>query len=482
MSTEYYGTTLKALIKLTNTKYADIASYIGYDISYISKWCSNNKLPSSRYVEHINTKLSEYFTAIIHEQKKENEFYQWLHTTESTDILFLINQQLSAAYRFSLQLGHKDLETKASVRLITGYEPVRQFLRTMLPQKLNSCNKNQELIIYGEFCTLFDADFWSYLDILNISSPHFSIHVGLDKKKLKTPFYIEALYKILNQYINFDFFFYDNDDVKDTNLIIAKNTFVLQYAKPSSRGLALCTYIEDSMYIQDIYEKFILNKNNASLFMYPCLSPWQTDPDYRTSFYASHRFFFFLTNGVEYLLPHHVFDIMLRHANKDSIFSIERLRITWEEILNKSEMTILIPETSLLRYLETGHIDLTDLQYIMSPEERIAHIESVLTYVKENPTLILEMVHISHNMTGNEMANLSFYSNYKTSFFKKNTLCITNDAYPFYSITDTELHHLLLNYFKQFQQSNLYQHYSADELKKIYATYKPLIEKIVKIQ
>lgn len=51
MSTEYYGTTLKALIKLTNTKYADIASYIGYDISYISKWCSNNKLPSSRYVE-----------------------------------------------------------------------------------------------------------------------------------------------------------------------------------------------------------------------------------------------------------------------------------------------------------------------------------------------------------------------------------------------------------------------------------------------
>ena len=45
---ENYGSLLKKLIKFTNVKLSTVADAAGYDVSYISKWCNQSKLPAAR--------------------------------------------------------------------------------------------------------------------------------------------------------------------------------------------------------------------------------------------------------------------------------------------------------------------------------------------------------------------------------------------------------------------------------------------------
>ena len=60
-----FGETLKELKDMCNMKSITLANYLGYDISYISKWCANKNLPSGRNVTHILTEISRIFSREI---------------------------------------------------------------------------------------------------------------------------------------------------------------------------------------------------------------------------------------------------------------------------------------------------------------------------------------------------------------------------------------------------------------------------------
>lgn len=126
-------------------------------------------------------------------------------------------------------------------------------------------------------------------------------------------------------------------------------------------------------------------------------SPWNDDYGYRTSFYETSRFCFFLTNGIEYLLPQEVFDrLFIAESPDDQAGNIERLRITWEEIIAKASRIAHRTDAVLsLRYLETGHIDLTDVQYTLTPGERIDHLKTIARTLTQSQGITLGTMHLS---------------------------------------------------------------------------------------
>ena len=73
LSMENYGNLLKKLIKFTSVKLSTVADAAGYDVSYISKWCNQSKLPAARVSSPINKSLSKIFAdEIISQGKLEN--------------------------------------------------------------------------------------------------------------------------------------------------------------------------------------------------------------------------------------------------------------------------------------------------------------------------------------------------------------------------------------------------------------------------
>ncbi|MCI1248690.1 MAG: hypothetical protein LKG17_07235 [Megasphaera sp.] len=476
-----YAAALKKLIKFTKAKSTNLADYVGYDLSYISKWSGGAKLPSSRSVERINSEMGRYFADLIRTQGNEALFFRIFAIDAHTDDLpFAIAQYLASAYRASLQKNPLPAaENKSTVHIITGSNDTAQFLSTVFDNYLKTLTGHQDILIYGEFCALYDAGFWQYLDT-NVDTPDLQITVGLDRDKLEQHTeYVQAIYHILNKNLNMDFTFYDIHDMEYANLIIVKDAFVIQYALLPSRGFTLCTYIENQSYVRDIYGKFNLENTNKTALLTSVQSLWMVDRGYRISFYAASKFLFFLTNGFEYLLPPEVFDHIIHQAAPEQVPAIERLRITWEEILLMANMTIIAPSSSLIRYLESGCIDLTDMIYTLDPDERKKHILYVLELMKQKNNLSIGMLSQAGNASIFQEANLAFYSNYKTGFFKKNPLHIESETNSFYVILDKRLHTIFLNFFLHLQELPQYYEYKEPELTQKLALYKPLLEKIL---
>ena len=134
-----------------------------------------------------------------------------------------------------------------------------------------------------------------------------------------------------------------------------------------------------------------------------------------------------------------------------------------------------------MRYMETGYIDLTDRQYKLTPLERISHLQAIANILKQNTRITLSTLHLAPSFLSYKEANLSFYSNYKTSFFKKNTLAMHSQADSFYIIVDRELHTLILEFMAKLLEAPYCHRCSGETLENKLPLYQNILEKITTI-
>ena len=212
MISDGYASTLKRLITFTQAKFISLADVVGYDVSYVNKWSNGTKLPSSRYVERINEEMGQYFAELITKQKKEAKFFKTFPISENTDDLgFEIGQYLCAAYRTTLNQNRvpKGKENRPSIQVVTGHHDTSAFLSDLLQKGIQSLESDGELLVLGEFCTLYKTGFWKYFEGLELQH-RLTIRVGLDLDKIESNFDdLIAVYRTLDNFLDIDFVFYD---------------------------------------------------------------------------------------------------------------------------------------------------------------------------------------------------------------------------------------------------------------------------------
>lgn len=82
-----YGKILKQLLSFTETKAAVLANDLDYNLSYISKWCNDVKLPSHKNITVINERASFLFTDTIRKNHREEDFYElFSNADDQTDM------------------------------------------------------------------------------------------------------------------------------------------------------------------------------------------------------------------------------------------------------------------------------------------------------------------------------------------------------------------------------------------------------------
>ena len=65
-----FGETLKLLLDASNIKQSQLAAHLGYDVSYISRWLNDSKLPSAKNNSAIFTQIAEYISKNVNENEK----------------------------------------------------------------------------------------------------------------------------------------------------------------------------------------------------------------------------------------------------------------------------------------------------------------------------------------------------------------------------------------------------------------------------
>ena len=149
-----YRQAFKTLVDLTNTKLSTIAFTLGYNISYISKWNSGRKLPSSKNIYTINRKLSTLFAKAIVEEDKIDDFFlafnlnnKEILTKESKKALeVLIYKLLNEAYMNSNQ--DLPMDKVSNTNLIFKNSSIDKELKEILEKTLG---KKKKVDIWATF-------------------------------------------------------------------------------------------------------------------------------------------------------------------------------------------------------------------------------------------------------------------------------------------------------------------------------------------
>jgi hypothetical protein len=139
-----YGKTLKQLIDFSSVKMYLVAEAVGYDVSYISKWCNKGYLPSAKASPKINSTLAQLLSDDIALHCDLDEFNICFNTRATRDTLeSVIRDMLQDAYADSAKKDSRINPSRESsntadqtMKALIHTDEVRRFFREDLPECL----------------------------------------------------------------------------------------------------------------------------------------------------------------------------------------------------------------------------------------------------------------------------------------------------------------------------------------------------------
>ncbi len=422
-----YGTLLKNLINFSGSKLSIVAEEVGYDVSYISKWCNKAKLPAAKMAPNINRTLANHFSREILKHEDLSSFSKHF-SVEATDITLntIIYTLLKEAYSDSCHEAateHRN-ETVYQTRVLSLANDVYAFFNHEIHDLIQSYNEPLEIL-----CTL---DLFRFIaknveDAASHSIPNHEVNVkiGLNMQKFKvnSKECLRQLYFFINSHSHISFDFYDDILMNSLNTIIIKDHMAILCALDQYSRIQTATIITDPEKVNQIYIRTLPAFKSTNLLLHATDSEEFYQHGYRTDFYTRNNYQIMLTRGFEYLLPSECWNNISNTAYErdgDAFMAqlVGQLQITWEEIFEHSTMDFFLLKSSLLKYMEDGEIIFADIVYNMTTEERKLHIQNVLKCTERNPNIHFYIIDEELLPNVQHLFNISVFNNFKKMFLK----------------------------------------------------------------
>lgn len=471
-----YRQAFKTLVDLTNTKLSTIAFTLGYDISYISKWNSGRKLPSSKNIYTINRKLSSLFAKVIVEEDKIDDFFlafnlnnKEILTKESKKALeVLIYKLLNEAYMNSNQ--DLPMDKVSNTNLIFKNSSIDKELKEILEKTLGKKKK---------------VDIWATFDInshfaqillqvgKNLDKDvEFNLHLLCKKEDLED---FDILKNITdNSRINIELY---EDPGLDYNFILVRDTayFILREEAAFSlltHGEELDTLFEITSFIVGLFKGL----NKIIVFSQP---EELAKSSYRKYFYSDSDFLFLSNYGFEFLLPNQIIDRIIQKIDDEKDFKkaeAENIKLLWEELFSDAEINFLTTRTGLLKYFETGEIYYCSIRAKLSIEEIEAHLNNIISVMKKNKNINFYIIKDNRTLQAMGLDKFNFFINENNMFFKK----IDDDGRLTSTslVTDSKIHHKIHDRLEEIMESSYSQKYEVDDLEKLFHKYAQVFKKM----
>ncbi|MDQ0203506.1 helix-turn-helix domain-containing protein [Pectinatus haikarae] len=495
-----FSQTLKHLTKFSGIKLSALADFIGYDVSYLSKWCNGINHPSPKYITRINRRIA---TFIADELIKQDRIYPFFNefdirlsvkmTAENTKdrLTTEINNLLNDVYYHNQaepipEDNGQSAVSAASYLTIVGRTNIKKFFNTKIASLFSTTQEDISILITGDIVSLLSRN--ALLDFLNcchFSSENVNIYLGccINELKQSPDSFLPRLYNMLNKYININFYIYDDQNFAKSNIITVKNYFTMHYSMHKDNLIDICTYITDKKTVKEVwertYEKFDFNC---------CILEPKDDIElvkFRSFFYLNSDLLLFCAKGFEFFLPAQAFKKLLSSSrdykySSDMQQTIQNMQITWEEQFGSSHIDFILPEANIIRYIENGQLTYGEIDYIASAQEREAQLQQLIKSMRNNPAINIHLLSESQPQNEDDSFKLSYYSNTKTAYLKKNKSFLRNCSKTIYLLRHPFLIDKFNSFFHDLQNKPNCHKFSAEDLEKIYKNNNALLYRIWK--
>lgn len=485
---ENYGSLLKKLIKFTNVKLSTVADAAGYDVSYISKWCNQSKLPAARVAGPINKNLSKIFADEIIIQSELDNFCSEFNVVVSEEQLpTYLYTILKDAFK-STQSYYDKKSSKNSdyqTKVLLNPAEISNYLDNDFKNLILSSEEPVEILCTLDVCSLPRAQA-NISDIPNdeLKVP-IHIRIGLNVNNLENSDYL-FLYYFINRYNYISFDFYDNTNFKDRNIIVVKGLAALMCSLDQRGRIAMLTVITDPDKIDVIYSRILYLFKIHHLLIMATASQELVSSGYRSNFYAFNDYQIFLARGFEYLLPPEIIDNIVSAAYEQGYDNatekmLRTLMVTWEELFNKETLDFFITKSDLIRYIEDGEFYFTDIIYRMSIEERKKHIDHVLELCDKNDKINFYVIDDEDIPYSHQFIKFSIYNNHNKLFLKNTVRFYSPYGPQFYSILSESIIEGISKCINSVKGLDSCRHYPATSLKGFMDQYGAMVYRMLSL-
>lgn len=464
-----YGDLLKHLIKFTDIKMSTIADSLGYDISYISKWCNRSKLPASRVSSTVNRSLAKTFSKEILNQNELNNFCSEFSVIVNEDqVETYIYTLLKDAFKESEKTSdNSNKKNTYTTRVLIYQTELSDFFTKELPNIMNSSSEPVDVLCTMDILSLIPNLFADANNEPQLNSP-IHIKIGIHTDNLTSEDFL-GLYLFINRYHFISFDFYDNTGFGEQNLFIIKNKIAVICPIDLHGKITMAIIINDPEQVNTIYERtHPLFKINHLLIM-ATTAKEMMQTGYRSNFYAYGDFQMFMARGFEFLIPPTIVDSIIKSSYEQGFDQstekfLRKLIVTWDDIFSKEKVDFFIFKSTLLKYLEDGELYFTDILHRMSVSEREQHIQHVLEMCKINKNINFYVIDEENVPYPHQRFTFALFNNHK-KLFLKNTKRFYSDFGPqFYSIMNESLINLITESMDSIKALDSCYHYPAESI------------------
>lgn len=483
-----YGTLLKNLINFSGSKLSIVAEEVGYDVSYISKWCNKSKLPAAKMAPNINRTLANHFSREVLKHEDLSSFSKLFAVDATTENLDgVIYNLLKDAYKESSHevAVEQQNDSVYQTRVLSLANDVHVFFNHELHEIIASYNEPLEILCTLDLCRFIINN---VEDTASFGCPtqDINVKVGLNTKKFMSDqnTYLRQLYLFLSAHSQISFDIYDDSLMNSLNTIIIKDHMAILCALDQYSRIQTAIVITDPEKVNQIYIRTLPAFKSTNLLIRAADSDEFYQHGYRTDFYARDNYQIMLARGFEYLLPIECWEPITKTARErdgDEFMAqlVGQLQITWEEIFEKSTLDFYVLKSSLLKYMEDGEIIFADIVYNMTPDERKLHIQKVLDITKVNPNIHFYVIDEELLPNIQHLMNISVFNNRKKLFLKFPGRYHKEIGPRFYMVLSDQFINATSDFMDDLKTSSCCLPFDAESIEKFYERYGSMIFRMI---
>jgi len=482
-----YGRLLKNLIDATGTKLSLVAETVGYDVSYVSKWCSGSKLPSKRSLPEINAVLGELFASELESRDQTDAFRkEWHIRDKNTDLKTVISRMLTEAYPVAADTaGPVTYAEQHLTRILTSTKSIHEFFYRDIFRIILECEEPVDILCtldLKRICTRLlrqrqEVDF----------HPDYPVNVKIMASAQAEGRDLENAYFLLGQWNTVSFDVYRNTHNPGMNMIVIRDHLAVQVSLDADDRVIFAAVTRDPEDVKRSWLKVSPIFRSSDLLVRGMNSERFYDRIFRADFYAAEKYKFLTSHGFEFLLPESVWGSMVRSVKEESGGSmkakmIKRLQIMWEEIFENSEVDFFVTESILSRYLEDGEILFMDIPYHMTAEERRLHIAHVLEVAHRNPKMHFYLIDEENLPLARNMFRFSLFYNDRILYLKNaEHYCGTEcpEGPGFYFVLSNTLGSKIGDLLESYKSGPYCREYDAASLDKFMERYGSMVYRMI---
>lgn len=371
-----FGSLLKQLITENNTKEKIVSQKLGYDSTYLSKWITGKNLPSQKNVESICQSLANILSDGENSDKIKsdliNAYYSDLGfsllesnmnknisiTTSDTDVTDLIVQILQQLD----YIGIKDITINTTLNLFQEFE----YHMEDIIAKLHNMNLERLQI---NMCASFDKITYDSLifcnNILSLTSGNYFIDFNIYKQNTETP-------KIL--VIN---------DVFAMNIVHLKNV------------VFLCYYSFDKKYIEAITNSYNLTIRHMEKVLSYVMPISLRKTNVQLNQLLQNNLSILFSESPAILIPKEILYSIIKNQKlniestewEEHVNYLTQISNIFEKYTKHNNVKILIYESMLLQYINSGVIEIGGQKHVFTKEQIKKHILNICNCMRENTNI-----------------------------------------------------------------------------------------------